>query len=340
MFHRRVLELWDYEYNPVVQAYERVAFRALHVTEPAENQPDVFHGMRNFYGAMPVLVQRRIDFSSPPPPSPVPPPGVLPSGPPPTRVPPPRPPPPNFTSPVSPAREESPESPTPSGPYSSTDTPTRRIQPASPPWSPDSEHCDQSLYVARQDHTFSLPRGCPNKTPPPYSASNPPLQPPPEARRRRAPPPPPPGPSRGRGILRRRSAAEGASPYLRPGTQPAPISFQRVRNLFSDFVPDLLAPGSPPMVRTFPGPSTSPEPLPPSRTPSPDIMQEVYSHTRHPVDERSHLTILPSWALKAEKEVHGECVICYGEESHLQMRFRNCSAQKVCCLRGRGVSEH
>lgn len=166
-----------------------------------ENPPDVFHDMRDFYGAMPVTVQRRIDFSTPPPPSPVPPPGVLPSGPPPEpptqlRLPPPRPPPPNFAraaSPVSPAREESPESPGPSEPYSPTDTPTRRIQPASPPWSPDRLHCDQSLYVARQDHVFALPRGCPDhpETPPrPYSASNPPLQPPPEPRRRRAPPPP------------------------------------------------------------------------------------------------------------------------------------------------------
>lgn len=331
LFHRRVLELWDYEFNPVLQAYERVAFRALHVTEPAENPADV-HVMRDFYSAMPVMVQRRIDFTSPPPSTPVPPPGVLPSGPPPeppTRVPPPRPPPPSLASP---AREESPESPTPSGPYSPTDTPTRRDQLASPPWSPDREHCDRSLYVARQDHTFSLPRSCPNKTPPPFSSSNPPLQPPPEPRRRRAPPPPPTHrPSRGRGILRR-SEADGPSPYLRPGPAPAPISFRRVRNLFSDFVPDLLAPGSPPMVRTFPDQSRSPEPLPPSRTPSPDIMQEVYSHTRHPVDERSHLTILPSWSLKAEKEVMGECVICYGEHSHLQIRCRNCSAQKVCCI--------
>lgn len=332
LFHRRVLELWDYEFNPALQAYERVAFRALHVTEPPENPSDVTL-MRDFYGGMPLMVQRRIDFGQPPPSSPpVPPPGVLPSGPPPeppTRVPPPRPPPPSLASPP---REESPESPAPSGPYSPTDTPTR-MEAASPPWSPDREHCDQSLYVARHDHQFSLPPRCPNLTTPPFSAANPPLQPPPEPRRRRAPPPPPTRqPSRGRGILRR-SEADGASPYLRPAPAPAAISFRRARNLFSDFVPNLLAPGSPPpMVRTFPGPAQSPEPLRPSRTPSPDVMQEVYSHSRHPVDERSHLTILPSWALKADKEQMGECIICYGEHSHLQICCRNCSSQKVCCI--------
>lgn len=77
VFHRRVLELWDYEYNPFLQAYERVSFRALHVAEPPENPPDVFHDMRDFYGGMPVTVQRRIDFSTLPPPSPP----VLPPGP-------------------------------------------------------------------------------------------------------------------------------------------------------------------------------------------------------------------------------------------------------------------
>lgn len=332
LFHRRVLELWDYEWNPILQMYERVSFRALHVTEPPENPPDVFQDVRDFYGAIPISVQRRIDFSSPPPPTQA-------------RVPPPRPPTPNFdqrreespaaSPPASPAAMESPESPDPSEPYSPTDTPTRRIRPASPPWSPDRLHCDQSLYVARQDHVFALPLGCPDHPatpPPPFSATNPPLQPPPEPRRRRTPPPPRPR-GRGRGILR--PAAVGASPYERPGSQqppavrPPPPPFQRVRNLFSDFVPNIL-PASPPTVRTFPSPQR--QPLPPSRTPSPDIMQEVYSHGRHPVDERSHLTIMPSWALKAEKEVLGECIICHGTVSHLQIRCRNCAAQKVCCV--------
>lgn len=272
VFHRRVLELWDNEYNPFLQAYERVSFRALHVAEPPENPPDVFHDMRDFYGGMPVTVQRRIDFSTLPPPSP---PGVLPPGPPPQsptqlRVPPQRPPPPNFGQGREEASPESPDSPDPSEPYSPTDTPTKRMRSASPPWSPDRLHCDRSLYVARQDHQFALPPGCPNETPPPFSTANPPLQPPPEPRRRRRAPLPPRPRGRGRGILR--------PVPVRPGSeqQEPPISFQRVRNLFSDFIPNILPPSPPPppMVRTFPGPrATSPElqPLPPSRTPSPDV---------------------------------------------------------------------
>lgn len=323
-FNRRVLELWDYEYNPFLQAYERVSFRALHVDEPAENPPDVFHDMRTFYSGMPVHVQRRIDFSTMPPPSP---PGVLPAGPPPQspRVPPPRPPPPNFGQRREEASAKSPDSPDPSEPYS-PDTPTKRMRSPSPPWSPDRLHCDRSLYVARQDHQFALPPCCPDhpETPP----ANPALQPRPEPRRQRRRAPLPPRRGRGRGILR---------PIpVRPGTQQQgpPVSFQRVRNLFSDFVPNILPP-SPPMVNTFPGPRTpSPElePLPPSRTPSPDVFQEVYSHTRHPVDERSHLTIVPSWAMKADQERDGECIICYGEDSHLQIKCKNCSSQKVCCV--------
>lgn len=190
---------------------------------------------------------------------------------------------------------------------------------ASPPWSPDRLHCDRSLYVARQDHQFALPPGCPNETPPPFSTANPPLQPPPEPRRRRRAPLPPRPRGRGRGILRPVPARPGSE------QQEPTISFQRVRNLFSDFIPNILPPSPPPpppMVRTFPGPrATSQElqPLPPSRTPSPDVFQEVYSHSRHPVDQRSHLTIMPSWAIKADKEVMGECIICYGDDSHLQI---------------------
>lgn len=64
---------------------------------------------------------------------------------------------------------------------------------------------------------------------------------------------------------------------------------------------------------------------------SPDMFLEVYSHTRHPLDPRKHLTILPSWANKAEKERNGECIICYGEDNHLQISCKRCQTIKVCC---------
>lgn len=163
-----------------------------------------------------------------------------------------------------------------------TDTPTKRITPCPPPYSPNRLACDRSYYVARQDHQFALPADCPDNRParPPmsFSAVNPPLQPAPEAHRervrRRAPSPPRPV-GRGRG-----------GPYVRP-TIPSKDSafgrpslpFARARNLFADFVPNIQSPPSPPpMVRTFPGPPQAPRTLspplseiPPSRTPSPDI---------------------------------------------------------------------
>lgn len=153
--------------------------------------------------------------------------------------------------------------------------------------------------------------------------------------RRRAPSPPRPV-GRGRG-----------GPYVRP-TIPSKDSafgrpslpFARARNLFADFVPNIQSPPSPPpMVRTFPGPPQAPRTpspplaeIPPSRTPSPDIVLELYQHSRHPVDDRSHLTIIPSWAIKAEKEEKGECVVCYGEQEHLQVRCQNCGTMRVCCI--------
>lgn len=350
--YRQVLELWEYGWNPVIQSYQRISFRALLVTQPAENPVDLNLNVEDFYAGNTIFVQRRLDSALPPPP-----PGVVPSRPPPPPppmqtivVPPARPPPPNFTqqrqvSPVSPAASpESPESPDPSEPYSPTDTPTKRNPPSPPAWSPDRVHCDRSLYVSRQDHVFALPLDCPDhpKTPPkPFSAANPPLQPALEPRRRRAPPPPT-GQGRvlgrGRVILSSRSAQTDSSPYARPpipSEQSAFVRppFQRARNLFADFIPN-MPPSPPPMVRPFPEPAASPgpQPLPPSRSPSPDIFQEIYSHGRHPIDNRSHLTIIPSWAIKAEKEVVGECIICYGTDKHLQIRCQNCASQKVCCI--------
>lgn len=189
--------------------------------------------------------------------------------------------------PVSPAVPESPGSPDGSA-YSPTDTPTKRTTPSPPSYSPNRLACEGSLYVARQDDQFALP-DCPdNRTPrplgPPYSAVNPPLQPAPEphrarVRRRRAPSPPRPV-GRGRG-----------GPYLRPD----------IPSEDSAFGPQ-QAPRtpSPPLLE-----------IPPSRSPSPDILLELYQNSRHPVDKRYHLTILPSWSRKAPKE-KGECVICYG----------------------------
>lgn len=123
-----------------------------------------------------------------------------------------------------------------------------------------------------------------------------------------------------------------ASPYLPPAQQldqpprrqQPPSSgnntFPRTaRNLFQDVIP------------TLPRPNLLPaEPTSSRRTPSPDVMQELYQHFRHPLDLRTHLTIVPSWAKKTE-EKHGECIICYQEDRHLQIKCRNYKGMKVCC---------
>lgn len=308
LFHRQVLELWNYIWDPVLQNYQRISFRAIHVTESVQNPPDVFNADQDFYLSNEITVQSRLNVPvrRPPPPPPGMP-GM-----------PPRPPPPDFGNVRSPRRAtsspESPESPECSEAYSPTDTPSKRMTPASPPWSPDRLHCDRSAYVARQDHLFALPVDCPARTPPKPPA-NPALEPQATPPRRRRAPSPPIG--RGRGILRN-------SPYLRPpGGIPSDQSafrpvIHRARNLFTDFVPNIMSAGSR---------SPSPQPLPPD-----DIFQEVYSHTRHPIDDRSHLTVIPSWAIKAEEEKRGECVICYGNDTHLQIRCQTCGSQKVCCI--------
>lgn len=40
LFSRQVLELWDYQWNPVHQRYDRVSFRPLHMFEADDNPVD------------------------------------------------------------------------------------------------------------------------------------------------------------------------------------------------------------------------------------------------------------------------------------------------------------
>lgn len=101
------------------------------------------------------------------------------------------------------------------------------------------------------------------------------------------------------------------------------------RNLFEEFMSSLPRPFPLGNSRT---PSLPPPPPPPTRSPSPDIMLELYTHTRHPLDLRTHLTILPTWSKKAEEETKGECVVCYGMDEHLQIECKNCHTTKVCCM--------
>lgn len=241
-------------------------------------------------------------------------------------------------------------------PYSPKDTPTKRITPSPPAYSPNRTHCDRSYFVARQDHQYGLPIQCPDNQRAlpagPFSPANPPLQPAPQPVRmpiRRRAPSPPRAIGRGKGgpypagrVRTRGPIPSEGSAFGRPS-----LPMGRARNLFADLIPNIGSPASPlpAMVRTFPGPqpprTPSPAPrdpspplanLPPTRTPSPDIFLELYQHGRHPIDDRSHLTIIPSWAIKAEKELTGECVICYGENEHLQIRCQNCGTMRVCCI--------
>lgn len=94
------------------------------------------------------------------------------------------------------------------------------------------------------------------------------------------------------------ATTSSGSPYARPRqSEFSHHTFPRARNLFQDVISTL-----PPLVNTFPAPPAPAR----DRSPSPDVLLEVYSHTRHPLDPRKHLTILPSWANKAEKERNGE----------------------------------
>lgn len=79
------------------------------------------------------------------------------------------------------------------------------------------------------------------------------------------------------------------------------LPFGRARNLFADFIPNIHSLPSPPMVRTFPGPQ-QPARTPSPPPPSPNIFLQLYQHSRHPVDTRSHLTIIPAWVEKPRRK--------------------------------------
>lgn len=236
---------------------------------------------------------------------------------------------------------ESPASPDPSPPTSPVDTPTRRTTPSPPPVSPSRVRCDSvPRYIPLQNHTFELPT-CPIPSSP--TLNNPslgmtgevwPSNPAPR-QRRRAPLPPSPRRPRRSAPFPTSSSAPRSPTYAPPPRHLIPSEGSafntyprraaRGRNLFEEFVSSLP--------RSFPlENSGTPSPPPPvTRSPSPDIMLELYSHTRHPLDLRTHLTILPTWSRKAEKETQGECVICYGTDEHLQIECQRCRTTKVCC---------
>lgn len=266
---------------------------------------------------------------------------------------------------------ESPASPDPSPATSPVDTPTRRTIPSpaaspsklsceSPLYIPLQDHqfavpqdCPIAVSPTLRDPSIGMtgevwpaqptrPQRRRASSPPTTSvavsptlpsigmtgAPNPHAQRPQPTRpqRRRAPSSPTPEPQRGRTTPR-------PTPYATPPSrfQPSAIPGEgsafsshtfprsRARNLLSDFaasLPSLLVPRVP-----------SPRP----RSPSPDILLEFYTHTRHPLNLKKHLTILPSWGMKSEEERKGECVICYGLEEHLQVKCKSCGTMKVCC---------
>lgn len=155
----------------------------------------------------------------------------------------------------------------------------------------------------------------------------------PERQRRRPPSSPRPRPHH---INLRIRTEPRPSPYVPPSRQPlkqprrqsleSGNTFSRTRgkNLFKEFFATLTIP--------FPlsaaAAATPPTPSPP-RTSSSDVMQEHYQHTRHPLDLRTHLTIVPSWAKKRQEKL-GKCIICYEEGKHLQIKCRNYKSMKVC----------
>lgn len=55
-----------------------------------------------------------------------------------------------------------------------------------------------------------------------------------------------------------------------------------------------------------------------------------YEHTRDPENRRRHLTVVPSWGLRAQDK-RGPCNICFEDNSHLQIKCKKCSNQVVCC---------
>lgn len=257
-------------------------------------------------------------------------------------------------------------SPDPSPPTSPVNTLTKRARPSTPV-SPSRVRCDSvPRYIPLQNHQYECPE-CPLPSSPTLNGYPdlgfhgevwtserlpPSLCPTPRRRRRSFSPPsarsprrPTPSPPSSSAMEpeRRGAAATRSSPYSPPPPPPPappprhpilsegsdfhtfPRRAARGRNLFEDFVSSLPRPS--PL-----GNNTTPSPSPPTiRSPSPDIMLELYSHTRHPLDLRTHLTILPTWSRKAEKETQGECVICYGTDEHLQIECQRCHTRKVCC---------
>lgn len=201
-------------------------------------------------------------------------------------------------------------------------TPTKRATP-SPPVSPSKG----PRYIPLQEHQFECP-DCSLPTSPtlngnfhlrmtgevcPVNSAIP--RPSPRVTRGRRPAPSPPTPRR------QRPSASRSQPYAHQSFHP------RDRPL-TPFIGPLVSEGEtclkdfiPTLERTYPLASTSipsppgtRTPSPPRTTPSPDIFLEFYTHTRHPLGLRTHLTILPCWALKAKKKSRVECVICYGQD--------------------------
>lgn len=177
-----------------------------------------------------------------------------------------------------------PASPDPAPPCSPVNSPT-----ASPPVSPSRVRCNGPVYIPLQDHQYAL-SDCSIPTSP--SLNDPSLgmtgelwpsasqqRHRPSRQRRRAPSPPgnhqrPPqrrhAPSPPRPSPRTSSRAPYQSP--RQFSNRFPRGRGRGRNLFEQFMASL------------PRPIATPALVPPvrDRSPSPDILLEVYSHTRHP----------------------------------------------------------
>lgn len=56
----------------------------------------------------------------------------------------------------------------------------------------------------------------------------------------------------------------------------------------------------------------------------------VHVHTRDPENRAKHLTIVPSWGVRA-KDKRGRCNICLEDNKHLQIKCTRCKNQCVCC---------
>lgn len=212
-----------------------------------------------------------------------------------------------------------PASPDPSPSTSPVDTPTKRQEPSPSPVSSSRVKCQSPVYIALQDHYYQLPE-CTNNNPyddlglgmsgavwprpnQPESQRRPSAQrrPSPESQRsqsskrqrRRAPSPPRYSPHHRN--LRIRSSPRVLPYDVSPNQQqqlPArTFPRGRARNLFEDSLTTLPRPF----------PVLAAEPPASRKTPSPDLMQELYEHNRHPLDLRTHLTIVPSWAMKTKK---------------------------------------